>query len=309
MNPAEQIAFLHASRAAFRSGAVDAGTYLSALLGLGTSGVWDGIDLARTFLAEAKGNFLSTTEVPLFEQKVRSAYGQRFAKAGQTPRPGERPENALLRVSLTDMMTRVGKDPATLHNLSVMGANRLKPANPKSKAAAPPAELLSSALWAAIHTGGVPVMKDAIASIEGSTDAEFRLVTIRALSAARDPAAIELADRFAISGALRVRELTTYLREAFGDAERRDSAWVWLRKDFDTITAPVPLERRARFIDMTSSLCTDTAEKEIDAFFTPLAAKITGAPRTIANAMEAAASCNAWRKKAAAEMSAALRLP
>ena len=103
--------------------------------------------------------------------------------------------------------------------------------------------------------------------------------------------------------------MRTYLRDLFIDPDRRAEAWTWLRKDFKRLSDPVPKEGRARFIDLTSKLCTDSAHAEIDWFFKPMVADLLGAPRIFANALEAADRCAAWRKARSPELSAALRGP
>jgi len=148
---------------------------------------------------------------------------------------------------------------------------------------------------------------EAIAAIKASTEAEFRLAAIRSLVAARNPAAIAEIEEFVVSGALTVRELRTYLRELFADADRRAGAWVWLRKDFKRLSDRIPKDSRARFIDLSSTLCTDSAHAEIDWFFKPMVGDFIGAPRVFANALEAVDRCVAWRKARGSELAAALR--
>jgi alanyl aminopeptidase len=170
-------------------------------------------------------------------------------------------------------------------------------------------ELIEAATWAAIYTGGEPIARDAMGAIKGSSDAQFRSLAIAALAAARDPAANQEIEEFIVSGALTVREQGAYMRNAFQDAERRAGAWEWLRRDFKRISASVPRDARSRLVSLTANLCADQSRAEIEWFFKPMIADISGAPRVYANALETVDRCVAWRKAKGAELAAALRTP
>ncbi len=307
MAPAEQLSALHSLRAAFRAGDADATIYLAALKASAASNTWDVVDQVRVFLAEIRGNLLVGPDRATLDQATRSWFEKPMKKVGLVARPGERPAIALLRASLAEVLTRVGRDPATLSALSVAGSSIFKPQASGGKIKPAPAELVPLAMWAAIHTGGLPAVQDAIGAINASSNAEFRSAAIRALSAAREEAAISRSQEFVISGALRLREISTYLREAFADADIRAQTWNWFQRDFKRITASVPEENRARFIDLPSRLCTDTAHKEVDALFRPMLGKIMGAPRKLANTLETIDNCLAWRKQKGPEISRALQ--
>lgn len=307
MTAAEQLSTLHALRAAFRAGDVDAKTYLETLRTTGTAGNWDVTDIVRTFLTEMRGDLLSKPDLGLFEQTTRSWFEKPLAKVGLVAKRNETPASTLMRATLADLMVKVARDPVTLSALAVKGTNHFKVMAAGQADNAIPPELVAASLWAAVNTGGLPVAQDAMVAIKASTNAEFRNAAIRALTGVRDKAAIAEVQEFAISGALRLRELSTFLREAFADSELRDTMWTWFRKDFKRITAPVPEGSRARFVDLPSRLCSNAAHAEIEKFFKPMAGKIVGAPRRLANALELVENCAMWRKAKGPELAAALQ--
>ena len=306
--PAEQLASLHNLRAAFRAGDADAQTYLAAFRALSETASWDIVDLMQVFLAELRGDLLPRGEVPVFEQKARAWFSPALAKIGLEPRRNERPAAALARAKLAELLVKVGREASTMAPLAAAGATYLRAiAQGEAEPVPPQAELLPVALWAAVFTGGEPVARDAMSAIKASSDAEFRIAAITALTAARDPKAIAAIEEFVASGALRVRETRTYLRELFADAERRADAWSWLRRDLKRLTEPVPPDGHARFIGLTATLCTDQAHAEIEWFFKPMIEKMVGAPRVFANTIEAVDRCVAWRKAQSGELAKALK--
>ncbi len=307
MNPSEQLSSLHSLRAAFRAGDAEAKAYLSALKAAGIAGNWDVTDLVRAFLTELRGDLLAKADVGLFEQTTRAWFEKPLTKIGLIARRNETPASTLMRATLAELMVKVARDPATLSALAVKGTTHFKAVALAQPDKAMPPELVQASLWAAVHTGGLPVAQDAIAAIKTSSNAEFRNAAITALSAARDKAAIAEIQAFVISGALRLREMSTYMREAFADSEVRETMWNWLRRDFKRIMATIPEDRRARFVDLPSRLCTDTAHDEVEKFFKPMVGKIVGAPRRLANALELVENCASWRKAKGPEISVALR--
>jgi cytosol alanyl aminopeptidase len=307
MTPAEQLSLINALRAAFRTGDADATTYVGTLKTMSQAATWDTLDTITDFLVEIRGNLIPRADVPTFEQKARAWYAPQLAKLRLEPRPGEAPANALARAELAEILVKVARDPATMSALAAKGAAHLRAVAESQPNPGTPSELVPVALWAAVFTGGEPVARDAVAAIRASSEAEFRNAAITALTAARDPKAIAAIEEFVASGALRVRETRTYLRDLFADAERRAGAWAWMRKDFERLTAPVPKDGRARFIGLTAQLCMDSAHAEIEWFFKPKVASMTGAPRTFANALETIDRCVAWRKAKGAELAAVLK--
>lgn len=303
----EQLALLHSLRAAFRAGEADATTYLAALKTVGTANSWDTVSLSRRFLNEVRSELLAKGDMPAFERVVRGWFTPALTGAGLEPRRRETRGAALLRAELAETMARVARDPNTVTPLAAKGAALLR-AMAQGRPPEPLApELLQPALWAAIFSGGDPVARDAIAAIKGSTEAQFRTLAIASLAAARDPAAnLEIED-FVVSGALSVREQSSYLRNAFEDAERRPGVWTWLRHDFKRISASIPRDARSRLVNLASNLCDTQSRAEIEWFYKPMLGEISGAERLYANALESVDRCVAWRKAKGAEVAAALR--
>lgn len=307
MTPGEQIALLHSLRAAFRAGDADAQTYLATLEAAGGTGTWDVVETVTAFLTEIRGDMLTKAELSLFEQKTRQWAAPLMAKLGLEPKRREAPAAALARAALAELLTRTAREATTISALAAKGTAKFRAVAQSQSDPVIAPELVPAALWAAAFTGGAPVAHDAMSAIKASSDAEFRIAAIHALTAARSPAAIAEIEEFVASGALTVRETRSYLREVFADAERRAGAWAWLRKDLKRLTAPVPQDARARFIALTAKLCTDQAHAEIEWFFKPMVEEIVGAPRVFANTLETVDRCVAWRKARGPELAAALR--
>jgi cytosol alanyl aminopeptidase len=306
LNPGEQLALLHSLRAAFRAGETDAATYMATLKTVGTGATWDTVQLAGTFLHELRSDLLAKGDLRRFEQSVRSWFAPALASTRLEPRRREPRATALLRAELADVMVRVARDPGTLTPLAAKGASLFRTMAQGSPPEPLAPELVQAALWSAIYSGGAPVARDAIAAIRSSTDAQFRVIALTALAAARDSIANQEIEEFVVSGALSVREQSAYLRNAFADAERRPGVWAWFRRDFKRISAAIPKDARSRLVGIAGNLCGDQSRAEIEWFYKPMIGEISGAPRIYANALEKVDRCVAWRKAKGGELSAAL---
>jgi cytosol alanyl aminopeptidase len=291
MSTAEHLALLHSLRAAFRAGDADAGTYLAALKSVGQTGTWDAVETVNTFLTEMRGDMLGKADLAFFEQRTRAWSAPLMAKLGLEAKRREQPATALARAAMAELVTKTARDPVTLAALAAKGSELFQAAAQSKAGAAIAPELVPAALWSAIYSGGAPVARDAMSAIKGSSDAEFRIAAIHALTAARDPAAIAELTEFVAAGALSVRETRGYLREVFNDPESRAAAWKWLRKDFKRLSERVPAEGRARLIGVAAKLCTDQARGDIEWFFKPMVEEIVGAPRVYANTIETVDRC------------------
>jgi hypothetical protein len=297
---------LHSLRGAFRLGDADAKTYMAALKAAATTGTWETAGQVRKFLHELRGDLLPPSDLPRFEQTVRTWFAPRLATIGLERKRREPPATALLRAELAEALVKVARDPITLTTLAAKGAQHLQALSQSQTPPALAAELVPASLWAAVATGGEPIARTAIAAIEASTEAETRNQIIVALAAARDPAANKAIEDFVAAGSLRVREQGTYMRTAFADGDRRPGAWAWLRRDFKRIAGGIPRDARSRLVGLASNLCADRSRAEIEWFYKPMIANISGAPRVYANALEAVDRCVSWRKSKGAGLAAAL---
>ena len=264
LSTAEQLALLHSLRAAFRAGGTDAKTYLAALRAVGSGNSWDTVSLTRKLLNELRSDLLAKNDLPLFEQSVRTWFAPALASTGLEPKRREAPAATLLRAELVGLMVDSARDPGTLTQLAAKGAEMLRAMAQGSPPAPLAPELVPAALWAAVYSGGAPIAHDAIASIKGSSDAQFRILAIAALGAARDLAANQEIEEFVISGALSVREQGAYMRNAFQGADRRPGVWDWLRRDFKRISAAIPRDARSRLVGLVGNLCGDQSHAEIE---------------------------------------------
>src|SRR5262249_5828851 len=126
LNPGEQLATLHSLRAAFSAGDADAASYVTGLRPVAENGAWDGLELAREFAEEVRGDLIPRSDVPKFEQVVRGWLSPAMTQIGLEPKRGEVPSVALKRVALAEVLTKIARDPTIMTPLSAKGAAYLR---------------------------------------------------------------------------------------------------------------------------------------------------------------------------------------
>ena len=308
LNAAEQLATLHAMRAAFRAGSTDANTYVAALRNGVTLGEWDVIELATGFLEEIHDDLLDASQRPVFEQNMRSWFAKPLASLSSGTSATAGTSTALSKAALANLGVTLVRHPPALASFSARGAGILKSVA-QAKNSITLDELAPASLWAFMSTGGTDAAEAAIEALKATREAETRNAIVRAMAAARDPAALAQIQGHVLSGELRVRELFSYLRTAFSNVDTRDASWLWLRKNFGSLVSLTGENAAFRLVQLPSSLCSTAHEVQIRKFFEPLETRIVGAPRTLANTLETVKRCADWKARAAKEIAGATLAP
>ena len=308
LNAAERLATLHAMRAAFRAGSTDANTYVAALRNAVTLGEWDVIELATGFLKDIHDDLLDASQRPVFEQNMRSWFAKPLASLSAGSSAAADTSAALSKAALAGLGVTLVRHPPALASFSARGAEILKSVA-QAKNSPILDELAPASLWAFMSTGGTDAADAAIAALKATSEAETRNAIVRAMAAARDPAALARIQSHVLTGELRVRELFSYLRTAFANVDSRDASWLWLRKNFGSLLSLTGENAASRLVQLPSSLCSAAHETQIRKFFEPLQARIIGAPRTLANTLETVKRCADWKARSAREITGATLAP
>jgi alanyl aminopeptidase len=114
---------------------------------------------------------------------------------------------------------------------------------------------------------------------------------LSALGYAEDPELSERTLDFALDPRVRVNEIDQLLRPQFRNPRTRERAWQWLTEHFDALAARYGSSQVGGMPWYAASFCTDEAAAEVQHFFEPRVANLTGGPRNLAGAIEAITLC------------------
>jgi alanyl aminopeptidase len=127
--------------------------------------------------------------------------------------------------------------------------------------------------------------------LESSTDATARGRILSALGHAEDPVLSARALDLTLDPRLRVNEIGHLLRAQFQNPRTREPAWAWFTDHFDELSARFGASQVGGIPWHTASFCSEEAAAEVQHFFEPRVAKLTGGPRNLAGAVEAISLC------------------
>jgi len=303
LSTVERVQLGHDLAAGFASGALPGGDVLRALEPLARDG-HGAVALVPRALLEFVDGYIAAPPDPrgdpqgarrsaALRARIARLYAPAVAALGWTPSAQDRPWRRRLRTELLGFLALKIQDPPVLAEAArrgrrLLGLERDGVRHPD--AVAP--DLADVALSAAARTGGAAAFDALVAELARSADAQVRQRTLVALASAREPALVARALDLALDPRLRKNERVVALGALLKAADTHAAAWTWLTVHFDALAPELP-DRFAGQIPRQIRLCDRARIDEVRAFFAPRIDKYTGAPRNLAQALEAAAQCAA----------------
>jgi len=233
---------------------------------------------------------------------LRDTFGERARTLGLSPHPGEDEETRLLRPEIVSLVAVAGEDPALRAQAGQLARRLL--ADPG--AVAPD---LAPAVLSIAAAGGDRELFDLIVAAAGRrSDQRERVRLLSSLGSFRDPALYRRALGLFLGDAFDPRELNALLRLPPDDMERSEIRWEFLRDNFDALARRLPEETLARLPYVAGAgLCDAARGAELEAFFRGRVARLPGATRTLAQALEQIRLCSSQRDAQRAAVAAFLK--
>ncbi|MGB8224817.1 MAG: M1 family metallopeptidase [Polyangiales bacterium] len=231
---------------------------------------------------------------PKLRSKVRSyarkLYRTRYVQLGWRDRASDSSDSMLLREAVIRFMVMDVRDDEARARAARLGRAYIGHQT-REKRDVVDSQLAGLALATAVQESGDTLFEHIVDLLGSSTDATARTDMLSALGYAEDP---ELAERtldFALDPRVRVNEIDQLLRPQFRNPRTRARAWQWLTEHFDALAARYGSSQVGGMPWYAASFCTDEAATEVQRFFEPRVADLTGGPRNLAGAIEAITLC------------------
>jgi alanyl aminopeptidase len=151
-------------------------------------------------------------------------------------------------------------------------------------------DLADLALAAAARTGGAEVFDALTDELARADDAQLRNRILVALARTRQGPLIARALDLALDPRLRQNERVLALGDLLAAPDTRDAAWAWLTAHFDALMPLLP-DRYGGQLPRAIRMCNRRQIDEVRAFLAPRVEPLTGGPRNLAQALEAAEQC------------------
>jgi alanyl aminopeptidase len=253
------------------------------------------LDLALSIRQDEVPNEL----LPNYERFVRTNFLARARELGWNSKPGESDDDRLLRPILLRAMAADGGDPELAKQARELAEKWLE----DPRAASP--EVAGAILETAARHGDLALFNRYLAAYRKSPDRQDRRRLLTAMTAFRDPAAIEAAMQAALSGNIALVDGFRLYFAGQEYAETQKLAFQFIKAHFDQIVSGRPSvfgnDLGAILPQAGATFCDAQSKKELQDFFAPLVSQFAGAPRTLAQTLEGIDLCIAG--KAALEAS------
>jgi len=213
---------------------------------------------------------------------IRANFAPELAKLG-APSPGDSANTLDLRARLFDILGNDGKDPAVIAQARQIAQQYL--ANPASV----DASLGQTALTIAARNGDAALF-DALQKVfETSTNPEFQEGALRLLAQFQNPALLQRAMDFAVSGKVRNQDAAIEFAIALRRDETRDLAWKYIENNWDKVQAQLTTEMGGVLVGSTGSFCSTDARDDVKSFFSTH--KVAASAKPLKHAIERIDGC------------------
>jgi len=226
---------------------------------------------------------------PNYERFLRKNFGQRARDLGWVAKAGEDDDLRLLRPRLLSTVATLGGDETLANQARVLADTWLQ----DRKSVAP--EIVEAVLQTAAYYGDTALYNRFLAEYQKTQDAQDKQRLLLAMSAFRDPNAIQIGFQELISGRIRVTEALPLLRAGMGWNATRMLAFQYVKSHLDELLRGNPLvlgiSLGAYLPTVGTGFCDAAGRQEVADFFTPLNSKYDGAARNLARALETIDLC------------------
>jgi alanyl aminopeptidase len=217
-------------------------------------------------------------------------YRRRYKKLGWRARPGDSSDTKLLREAVIRFMVMDVRDQEARARAARLGRAYAGYRTKEKRAVVDP-QLAGLVLATAVQESGEGFFEHLLDLLDSNTDATKRNRILSALGHAESQTLAARALDLSLDPRLRVNEIARLMRAQFHNPQTRDRAWEWFTEHFDELTARFGPSRGGGMPWYAASFCSEEAAEEVQRFFEPRVAELTGGPHNLAGAVEAISLC------------------
>jgi alanyl aminopeptidase len=290
--PHEQAGLLQNVQALVGGGQFDARQALSLARRFSDSGERD-IVTAALRIAGSISPAVPEELAPNYARFLRAWLGQRARLLGWQPQPDESEDTKMIRLAIVPLVAIGGEDP----ELGAQ-AGRLAQAWLQDRKAID-RDTAGYILITAARRGDRAFFEQLVSALRKTKDQMERLHMISGLGSFRDPDIMRSVLDLVLGGGegLDPRELRGVISSQW--RETRATVWDFVKRNFDALNARLPGARGipygATLPSAASGFCHEARAAEVESFFLPRIAGLSGAARNLARVLENIRLCSARR--------------
>jgi aminopeptidase N/puromycin-sensitive aminopeptidase len=288
LTPAERISLIGNEWAQARANKTPIGAYLDLAAAVKAD---PGAEVVGAALGGINGTYdrvaANAEERDALAAWIRSTFTPQYARLAP-PSDTDSPNTRELRAQLFGFLGFYGKDPAVLAQAQEIATKYL--ANPGSV----DATLGQTALAVAARNGDAQLFDQLQKIYETSTNPEYQENSLRLLAEFENPALLQRALDYAVSGKVRNQDAVIQFAIALSIDENREQTWKYIQKNWDKVQAQFTTEMGAYLVGSTSSFCSADARASVETFFSTH--KVAASDKALKHALESIDGCIEFRK-------------
>jgi aminopeptidase N len=191
---------------------------------------------------------------------IRDTFAPQYVKLG-APSGSDSPNTRELRAQLFEVLGYYGKDPAVLAQARQIADKYLN--NPSSV----DPTLAHTALYVAARNGDYALFDRLEKVFETSTNPDIQITALRLLAQFQNPALVQRALDYAVSGKVRNQDTAIQIRDAIQTRETRDLAWKYLETNWDKVKTQFATGLVAYVVGSTGAFCSADDRDSVENFF------------------------------------------
>jgi aminopeptidase N len=268
LTPVERISFIGDEWAQVRANKASVGDYFNLVAAIKADPNAEVISSALGGVYAAYERVAATPEEKAaLSAWIRDTFSSSYAGLG-APNNSDSPGKRELRAQLFDVLGFYGKDPAVLAQAHDIAEQYI--ADPGSV----DPTLGRTALQIAARNGDSALFEQLQKIYETSTNPELQIGALRQLAEFENPALVERALNFAVSGKVRNQDAAIQLAISLENGESRNQAWKFIQSHWDQVHAQLTTEMGSILVGSTGGFCSASARDSVQSFFSthPVAA-------------------------------------
>jgi aminopeptidase N len=191
---------------------------------------------------------------------VRKNFAPALARLGP-PAAGEAPDKSLLRAALYGLLGNTGADPGIIADARQVAQRYLR--DPGS---ADPT-LAATALNVAAQNGDAAFFEQLQQVSQRSGNPQLRTQALLALASFRDPALVDRALDYALSGQVRNQDALRLVQLQMRDRRTRDVTWQYVQQNWPKVKAQLTTSIGGDLVESMGAFCTAEKSTQITEFF------------------------------------------
>jgi len=288
LTPTERISLIGDEWAQVQANKVNVGDYLNLAAAVKTDPNAEVIDNAFAGVFAIFEHVAGTSEEKAgVAAWLRKTFSPQYARLGP-PSESDSANTRELRARLFSVLGVYGNDPAILAQARQIADQYL--ANPASV----DSTLGLTALSIAARNGDAALFDALLHVAETSTNPEFQEGALRMLVQFEDPALLQRALDYAVSGKVRNQDTAIQFAIALSSDKNRDLAWKYIETHWDKVQAQLTPEMATILVRATGGFCSADARDDVKKFFADH--KVAGSGLPLKHAVEHIDGCIELRR-------------